>query len=161
MSLRMINKMGFLLVCLLLSISVYLQVFENILPCPLCTLQRLSFVLLGILFFLSLFFPKKKPYQKILQAFMLLTSLAGLFFAGKNILLQHFPSANQECSPGIQYLLATFPFPEAVEKILAGSSDCSLRGFEFLFLDMAEWAFIWFFFFFLIVIYLLFSKAKY
>jgi disulfide bond formation protein DsbB len=161
MSLRLIYGLGFAIVSLLLLISVYLQIFDNILPCPLCTLQRLSFALLGLLFLLGFFLPKKNGYQRPLQLSLLGTVLSGLFFSGRNIWLQHFSLPNQECTPGIQYLFSTFPFKDALQKILAGSADCSLRGFELLSLDMAEWAFIWFSLFLCMVIYLLFTRAKY
>lgn len=161
MSLRLIYGLGFAIVISLLSISLYLQIIDNILPCPLCSLQRFCFCLLGLLFLLGLFLPSKKRCQWPLQLSMLGAAISGLFFAGRNIWLQHSSLPNQDCSPSIQYLFSTFPFKDAIQKILAGSTDCSLRGFELFNLDMAEWAFIWFSFFICMVIYLLFTKAKY
>lgn len=141
---RITYGLGFLLACILLIISYYLQLVENIIPCPLCLMQRFCFVLLGILFLIGYCLAKKSILHLALQILSFLTACLGIFFSARNIWLQHYPSLEGECSANLLYMFHTFPFKEFIQKLLIGSSDCSLKGFEFLYLDMAEWALFWF-----------------
>lgn len=156
MSTRLAYLLGFITICALLSTSVYLQIFQGIIPCPLCTLQRLSFALIGILFLIGTLLHRKRLGRIFINSLSLLTAGLGLFFSGRQIWLQHFPSAdNSECGVSIQYMMQAFPLQEVIAKIFTGSAECTQRGFEFLYMNMAEWAFVWFAGFIILAIYLL------
>ncbi len=87
--------------------------------------------------------------------------MLGIFLAGRQVWLQHFPSPdNSECGVSIQYLMQVLPMNQVLEKIFAGSTECSQRGWEFLHLNMAEWALIWFVGFFILTLCLLLEELK-
>ena len=155
MSTRLTYLAGFILICLLLSISIYLQLFDGFTPCPLCTLQRVCFALLGVWFFIGIFIHKQKIARFFINFLCALTSLSGFFLAGRQIWLQHYPTANSnECGVSLQYMMQVLPFNEMLQKVFTGSAECTERGWEFLYLSMAEWSLVWFAFFLCLTSYL-------
>jgi len=150
---------GFLIVAGLLLMSLYLQFFEGFEPCPLCTLQRVAFILLSIFYLLG-FLCYRIGFLRIFFAFMsLLSAILGLGLSGRQIWLQHFPSnSSTECGVSIKYMLQVLPINEVASRIFQGTAECTTRGWEFLNLNMAEWSFIWFVFFFLLSVYLVKKK---
>lgn len=149
------------LITILLITSFYLQYIEGYIPCPLCMLQRFSFVLLGILFFIGVFTYRYFLARLIITGLCILTSISGIFFAARQIYLQQFPSADSsECGVSLEYMLQILPPGEVFRKIFAGSAECVQRGFEFLHLNMAEWTLLWFIGFLILSLCLLAEECK-
>jgi disulfide bond formation protein DsbB len=133
MSTRGLYCISFAAVCILLLISLYLQIYVGMTPCPLCVMQRLSFGILGIVFLIGSIVPHKRYISMVLALLSNIVCIMGIFFSGRNIWLQHFPiKDNQGCEVSLQYMIETFPFKTVLNKILLGGTDCSIRGFEFL-----------------------------
>src|SRR3990167_3741877 len=142
---RSLYLLGFLSVLFVLIISMWLQYVDGFVPCPLCTLQRLTFALLAILFFIGFFIHKYKLSRLTINFLSTCAALTGAFFAGRQVWLQFFSNgSNTECGVSIQYMLRILSFKETAQKIFAGSAECTQRGWEFLYLNMAEWSLIWF-----------------
>jgi len=161
MSARLTYFLGFIIIVFLLSTSAYLQIYQGIMPCPLCSLQRVSFALLGILFLIGLFLSGKRWGRISINLLAMLASSSGLFFAGRQIWLQQFPSAdNTECGVSLHYMMQMLPLKEVMQKVIAGSAECTDRGWEFLHLNMPEWAFFWFSLFFVAMLYLIVKELK-
>lgn len=145
MTIRSTYLIGLIIVSTLLLTSFYFQFVEGFIPCPLCTLQRISFGLLGILFLVGILTYAKRPIRILINTLCMLTSMLGIFLAGRQVWLQNFPSPdNSECGVSIQYMMQVLPLNEVAQKIFAGSAECTQRGWEFLHLNMAEWTLIWF-----------------
>jgi disulfide bond formation protein DsbB len=161
MMIRSTYFLGFLAISALLLTSLYFQYFEGIMPCPLCTLQRISFGVLGILFLIGTLSYRKRSVRIAINLLCLFISALGIFFAGRQTWLQHFPSAdNTECGVSIQYMMQVLPVHEVLQKVFAGSAECTQRGWEFLSMNMAEWALIWFSGFFIMMLVLLWKEFK-
>ena len=159
MSFRKTYGIMFILVIFLLLISLYLEYFQGILPCPLCTMQRFAFVLIGFFALLGIFIARFFWGRIFCNLFLLLSSSLGFGLAARQIWLQNFPSAtNNECGVTLEYMASVLPIKELVSKILQGSAECSVQGWQFLYLNMAEWALVWFMIFIVLSLYLLFKK---
>lgn len=159
MSTRLIYTVGLLTVIALLGTSVYLQLFAGFIPCPLCTLQRLSFGIIGCLFFVGIFIHRSFLGSQLINLFALLASAFGMAFAGRQVWLQYFPSADSsECGVSLQYMMQVLPLNEVARKIFSGSAECSQRGYEFLGMTLANWALVWFIIFVCVNFYLLARK---
>jgi disulfide bond formation protein DsbB len=161
MSNRIIALISVLMITALLLFSVYLQVFQNILPCPLCSLQRITFIILAVLFLLAACF-YKKVWARIFFGFATgLFSIVGILLAGRQVYLQHFPhGSSNECGASLQYMMQVFSWNELIGKILEGSADCAKVEWELLHLDMAEWALIWFILFLFVSVAMLLREFK-
>jgi disulfide bond formation protein DsbB len=155
MSIRKLYLLGFLIISCLLLTSIYLQYFQGIEPCPLCTLQRITFGMLGIVFLIGIAACARKFARYTVNSIGLLLSVLGMVLAGRQIYLQQFPSPdNTECGVSLQYMMQILPIHEVAAKIFQGSTECAQRGWEFLSFNMAEWAFAWFALFLMLMLYL-------
>lgn len=160
-STRIISLISVLTITFLLLLSIYLQVYKNILPCPLCTLQRITFIILAIFFLFAACFYKRFWLRIFFASVTTFFSLVGILFAGRQVWLQHFPTQNSsECGASLQYMMQVFSWNELIGKILEGTADCSKVEWEFLHLDMAEWALLWFIMFLFVSLYLLLREFK-
>lgn len=157
---RYTYSVGFIVICLLIASSIYLQVVDGFEPCPLCTLQRITFGVLGVFFMVGIIFNPRRIIGFILSILLLLSSILGLLFASRQIWLQHFSTNNTECGVSLNYMLQVLPLNEVMKKVFTGSAECSQRGFVFLHLNTAEWAFIWFLFFIGFSLYLITRYRK-
>lgn len=129
----------------LLLFSLYLQFYQGVLPCPLCSLQRAAFTLLGISTLLTAVLFNYRWARLLYNSVSLFAAILGGIFAGRQIWLQHFPPASStECSPSLQYMFHVLPMNELIQKVFSGSAECIDRSWEFLTISMAEWAFVWF-----------------
>ena len=152
--------LGLIAIVVLLAISLYLQLVDGILPCPLCTLQRLTFAVLGVVFLLGTLLCQFRSARLIANILAITTSGLGIFLAGRQIWLQHFHTDSSECGVSLQYMIQVLPLNEVLQKVFAGSAECAQRGWEFLSLNMAEWALFWFAGFMVFSFYLLFKGLR-
>ncbi|MER1968920.1 disulfide bond formation protein B [Castellaniella sp. GW247-6E4] len=82
-----VNAIGLAAVCGVLLMAFVWQVVYDELPCPLCLLQRVGFVMVGIGLLLNVRFgPSPLHY-----ALILFSALAGAFAAGRQVLLHIAP----------------------------------------------------------------------
>ncbi len=154
-SIPSMNLIGLLVSTFLLAASIYFQVFDGFIPCPLCMLQRTAFGMLSLLFLLGLI-SAHRIMRLLTSIFASLFSLLGIFLAGRQIWLQHFPPTDgTECSVSIQYMMQVLPWHEVLQHVIKGGAECSQRGFELLMLNMAEWSFISFIAIFVLTLFLL------
>lgn len=140
LSRRLINALGFVICSLLLTYAYYLEFYQNLQPCPLCTLQRLAFAVLGFVFLIAAVHNPWRWGGKIYAALIALTAGIGAGIAGRHVWLQiRQPEEAVVCLPGLDYLLKAFPFTEALHLVLFESGDCSGIDWTFLGLSMPTW----------------------
>ena len=160
MTSRLMYFYAFLCTVGMLVLGFYVQFGEGINPCPLCILQRIDLALLAILFFFGVTLTLKKFGRFVLAFFTFIVSAMGIFFAGRQVWLQHLP-ANQstDCGVSLQYMLQVFPFDEVVKKVFAGTAECSQIDWSFLGLSMAHWTLVGFVIFAIFSLWQAFTKV--
>ena len=98
---RTLNAVGMLAVCLVLALAFVFQLWLYELPCPLCLLQRVGFVLVGFGIGLNLLYgPRARHY-----ALMLIAAVYGGSVSIRQILLHIVPGTGHYGSPvlGLHY----------------------------------------------------------
>lgn len=159
MSQRLAYIVCFVTIVAILGMGFYLEYFDGIVPCPLCTLQRMCFGALGILFLLGIFLHRRRLATVIINLLSILFSIAGVLLSGRQIWIQYYPSAeNGECGVSLQYMLQVLPLQDVANKIFSGSAECTQRGWELLGMNIPEWSLVFFIAFGLISIYYLFKR---
>jgi disulfide bond formation protein DsbB len=135
-----------LLSCLvLLGFGLYLQHGVGLEPCPLCILQRMAFVAIGITALLAFLHNPRGIGRRIYGLLLVLISLAGAAVAGRNLWLQSLPPDQvPECGPGLDYMLEAFPLSKALPMIFQGSGECAKVEWTMLGLAIPAWAMIWY-----------------
>ena len=84
---RVANQIALGLICLILMAAFYEQFALHELPCPLCLLQRVSLIALGLAICMNIRFGIRVAHYGL----MLLTSLMGMSIAVRQILLHILP----------------------------------------------------------------------
>lgn len=161
MSQRLAYILSFLTVCVILGTGIYLEYFQGIMPCPLCTLQRICFATLGILFFAGIIFSYKRYARITINLTSLLFAAIGSMLAARQIWIQYYPSPdNSECGVSLNYMLNALPIQDVAAKIFSGSTECTQRGWEFLNLNIPEWSLIFFIAFILVSVSYLIKECR-
>ncbi len=145
----------------LLGFGYYLQYVEFVDPCPLCMVQRLFFVTIGVVALIAVVHGSSGLFGRIYAAVLVFFSVAGAAVAGRQIWLQHSPDADQlECGAGLEVMLETMPFFDVIAKVLKGTGDCAVVQWTFLDLSIPEWAAVCFGAMLLANLYLLFKRNR-
>lgn len=137
----------------LLIFAVFLQHQLKLHPCPLCVLQRVVVVLLGLLFLMAALLHLKLVGYRIFQFIILLTAGLGIALAGRHVWLEGLPvSQVAGCGASLKHIFNILSVPEAVKSIFLGIGQCGVVEWRFLTLSIPRWTLIFFIFFALIAL---------
>jgi disulfide bond formation protein DsbB len=106
-------------------------------------------MVLGLLFLINAFIRPSDLIKKISLALLSVTSIIGMVFSFKHILIQSKAiDAPSECGVDLNYMFENFPFSKALNLLFKGTGDCSHIDWTFLGLTIPELALIGFILFF-------------
>ena len=136
---------GFLISVLLIVYALYTQYVLGLEPCPLCILQRIAVIALGISFLLLTLRPPLRKQSKFLTSLLLvIISSTGVGIAARHVWLQNLPPDKVPgCGPGLDFMMTNFPLSEVLEMVFSGSGECAEISWSFAFLSMPAWVLIW------------------
>lgn len=144
-SLRLYSFLPVLASSLMLAYAYYVQYVDYLDPCPLCLVQRLIILFIGLLFFITLIYPPQFLFRKIFALLITLVSLVGCIFSARHVWLQNLPADEvPACGPGLTYMLDNFPLGSVLSDLFTGSGECAEITWRFLGLSMPSWTFITF-----------------
>jgi disulfide bond formation protein DsbB len=138
--------LGFLASFGLVAFALYIQVRDNLEPCPLCISQRIAFMGLGVTFLAAALHNPVGLWRKIYGALQLVAAAAGAGIALRHIWIQnHADEVMAECGAGFNYIFERFPFRKAVELVFKGTGECTaidwtLLGFTIPQLSLAAFS---------------------
>ncbi|MEM7402135.1 MAG: disulfide bond formation protein B [Pseudomonadota bacterium] len=108
-------------------------------PCPLCVLDRVVIIALGVVFLFALLHGPRTVFSKIYGAICILLSAVGIGLASRHIWLQNLPKDQvPECGPDLYYMLDTLPLFDVLRETLTGSGSCADISWTFLDLTIPE-----------------------
>jgi Disulfide bond formation protein DsbB len=140
LSRRLVYAAGFLACASLLGFAYYLQHFEALEPCPLCSFQRLAMIGLGLVFLLAAWHNPGKVGARIWSGLIAISALTGAGIAARHVWLQHLPPNRvPDCGPSLDYIFETFPFSKALKMVFQGSGECATVDWSLLGLSMPIW----------------------
>ena len=130
----------------LLAYALYQQHVAFLDPCPLCIVQRIAFMALGVVFLIgALHAPGGIRARRVYGVAAALVALVGAGVSAWHVRLQHLPADEvPSCGPGLEYMLDAFPLREVLVKVFAGSGECAEVDWTFLGLSMPAWTLVWF-----------------
>jgi len=123
----------------LVGASVFVQHVLGVEPCPLCIVQRFTYLILIPVFFgLALVRPMGRVQRSLLWAATLLC-VVGLGVAAYQTKLQLFPpSVVESCSPSLAYMLETMGVTDVLAQLLHAGGDCADTSFKIFGLTLAQ-----------------------
>ena len=127
----------------LLGYGLYVQYVDFLDPCPLCILQRVAFIWIGLAALLAAVHNPGSTGRWIYAGLISAGALAGAVVAGRHIWLQNLPPEQvPECGMGLNYMLETLPFSQVFEQVFYGSGECAQIDWTFAGLSMPLWTLI-------------------
>lgn len=137
---RSIYLTGFLGCVILIAVALYFQYVMNLEPCPLCIVQRVFFVVVGIICLVAFIHNPKSWGNKIYGILGAISAAAGAAVAGRHVWLQNLPpELVPECGPGLEYMLRVFPLTQVIDMVFTGSGECAEVAWQFLGLTIPGW----------------------
>jgi disulfide bond formation protein DsbB len=158
---RFIYLYAFLVCVGLMGTALTFQYVLHLEPCPLCILQRVVVISLGLLFVLAALHNPGGTGRSIYGILTAMLAVTGLGIAGWQVRLQHLPPDQvPECGPGLDYMLEVMPLKDILVKVFRGSGECAEVLWTFLGLSIPEWMLVVFSAFILFGIYQIFFRPK-
>ncbi len=140
---RWLYLAGVLVVAGLFGAALYLQYVLHEEPCPLCMVQRVIFIVIGVLFAIATLHNPARSGATVYGWLIGLFAIAGVAVASRHIWLQHLPKEQvPACGPGLDYMLEHFPMAAVLKELMHGSGECAAKGWTFLTLGIPEWSLI-------------------
>ena len=140
---RLLNFAAALICAAMMGFALFAQHVLLLDPCPLCILQRIAVILLGVLFLLAALHSPGPFGGRIYSALLSLVAIAGAGVAAWHWRLQNLPADEvPSCGPGLEYMVENFPLKDALGMIFKGSGECAEVVWRLLGLSMPAWVFI-------------------
>jgi disulfide bond formation protein DsbB len=140
---RPANLLGFLWCAALIAYALYVQYGLHEEPCPLCILQRVAVIGMGVVFLLAALHNPAGAFARVYTGLIGLIALAGVAVAARHMwILAQPPGAVAECGASLDYMMDVLPLHEVLGKVLAGSGECAKVTWEFLGISMPAWVLI-------------------
>lgn len=140
---RLLNFAGVLICAAMMGFALYAQHVLLLDPCPLCILQRIAVILLGIIFLIAALHNPGQTGGRIYSVLLSLVAIAGAGVAAWQVRLQNLPADEvPSCGPGLEYMVENFPLKDALGMIFKGSGECAEVVWRLLGLSMPTWVLI-------------------
>ena len=124
------------------GLAVWIQVNYGLDPCPLCIVQRLLCLALGVLLLCSAVLRRTPLLLLVLQ---LAVALSGMAVAGRHWWLQAHPEVSaSDCGVGLDYMIEHFHLSKIFILLLRGSGDCSVVNWHWLGLSLPQLSLLFF-----------------
>jgi disulfide bond formation protein DsbB len=143
LSRRVLNAIGFAACAAMMAYALYAEYRLLLMPCPLCSLQRIAVVALGLVFLLAALHGPRGSGRFVYAFLIAACAAAGIAVAGRHVWLQQLPADQvPSCGPGLDYMLERFPLGETLRMVFSGSGECATTDWLFLGLSMPAWVLI-------------------
>ncbi|RPI61724.1 MAG: disulfide bond formation protein B [Lysobacterales bacterium] len=128
-----------------MSYALYAQHVLGLDVCPLCVLQRMIIITLGLVLAVAALHAPRGAGARVYAVLGALVALVGMGVSGWHVRLQNLPPGEvPSCGPGYDYIMDTFGPLEGLSMIFTASGECAEVNWSWLGLSMPAWVFIWF-----------------
>ena len=135
---------GFAVCAGLIVFALYLQYVEHLEPCPLCMLQRVAFIVLGLVLLIGAIHAPARAGTRIYAGLAGLAALTGAGLAARHVWLQYNPPRFASCAGDIYSQIERLPLGRVIANAIRATGDCAKVDWTFLHLSVAEWSLAWF-----------------
>jgi len=137
---KILNLAGFVICVGLMSYALFAQYQLVLEPCPLCILQRLAIIGLGVVFLVAGLHNPPGAGRYVYSLLLAGVTAFGSIVAGRHVWLQLIPADQvPACGPGLDYMWENFPLADVINMVFKGSGECATIDWQFLGLSMPAW----------------------
>jgi len=123
----------------LLGVAFYMEYEMGLEPCPLCMLQRIMFLGVGVISLISTLLDSVKV-RRVCAWLVVVFSILGAALAIRHLYLQHLPEDQlPACLPGLSYMFEVFPWQEIMQAMIMGTGECGDVVWTFMGLSIPGW----------------------
>jgi disulfide bond formation protein DsbB len=142
---RLAYALGFLVCAGLMAWALYLQHGLGLDPCPLCIVQRIAVIAMGIVFLVAAIHNPGRTGAAVYAAIALVIGAFGVAVAARHVWIQSLPKGSvPACGMGLDYMLETLPLTDVISRVFAGSGECAEEGWKFMQLAIPSWTLVFF-----------------
>ena len=125
-SLRTVFGLVFIASVVLMGAALYLQHRIGLDPCALCISQRITYMVMGVLFLIAALHNPGAAGRRIYGVLQFAAAATGVGIAARHIWIQANPDkVMAECGAGFDYIFETFPLKRALDLVFKGTGECS------------------------------------
>ncbi len=125
--------------------ALYAQHILGLEACPLCILQRVAIITVGIILAVAALHAPRGAGARVYGVLGAVAALVGAGISGWHVHVQNLPESEvPACGPGFDYIIDAFPLRDALAIIFTGSGECHEVNWSLLGLSMPGWVFLWF-----------------
>ena len=140
---KFLNLGGFATCSVLMGYALYAQYQLVLEPCPLCILQRVAVIGLGVVFLVAGLHNPSGAGRYVYSLLFGFVTVFGSIVAGRHVWLQLIPDDQvPACGPGLDYMWENFPLADVINMVFKGSGECATVDWQFLGLSMPAWVLI-------------------
>jgi disulfide bond formation protein DsbB len=125
----------------LLGAGLYFQHVENMLPCPLCIIQRYAFALIALICLFGVVLPRGA--SKLVAGLGMLAALSGASVSSYHLWVMAHPAVQCGRDP-LETALNSFPSASLLPFLVTAEGMCTTEYAPILGLSMPLWALLWF-----------------
>ncbi len=125
----------------MLGVGLYLQLVLEMLPCPLCILQRYAFMKVAVLCLIALALPTTG--MRVVAGLGALASMGGAGIAIRHLWVKAHPTISCGIDP-LETLLNKLPFAQWYPPLFEADGLCTTEYDPILGLSIPQWALVWF-----------------
>jgi disulfide bond formation protein DsbB len=124
----------------MLAYALYAQYQLGLEPCPLCIVQRVAIITLGVVFLAAALQHPRGGGRHVYTALIGVAALATAALATRHLYIQSQPPGSMpSCGAPLAVMLKFSPLTEVVRKVLTGGGECSQVNWSFAGLAMPAW----------------------
>lgn len=128
-------------VIFIMAFALYLQIFQQIMPCPLCILQRIAYIGIAIICLIALIHRPKVIACRIYVGLTLILASFGFLMTARQIFLQlNLTNETNTCGPSFDYMFHNLSLQKFIDTLFQGSGSCTSISWTFMHLSLAEWS---------------------
>jgi len=157
---RAIFLLVFLGCASLVSYALYLQLVKNLLPCPLCVVQRVAYWVVGLIALLAFFHSPGTVGRRIYSGMMAVFAFTGAVIALRQAWLVRYPEAFECGISAEEKFLNALPIAQWWSSMFEANGDCADAAWEFALLTLPDWSAIFFVIFGSLAVYVFFARRN-
>lgn len=143
----------FIACVVVLGVALYLQHVKNLDPCPWCVVQRIGFIVIGMVALLAALHRPRGFGIAVYGGLAGLVAAAGIAAAAYHIYLQVDPKRALACAGSmVERVLDKLALGKLMPPLLQYDGPCTLKPWSLLGLSIPEWSLVWFVILFLAVV---------
>lgn len=126
----------------LLGVGLYLQIVEQMKPCPLCIIQRYAFVAVALICLVTALLPQRGAIR-VGASLGMLAALSGVGVAVWHLWVKAHPGYSCGIDP-METALNTIPTAQLLPILFKADGFCSTEYAPILGLSIPQWSLAWF-----------------